>query len=81
MDCGCNPLSLKKKYALFQDNTEKNHLFLKSLPVSKIKHFNRTHFKRQQERVLSIFGVTGYIVITDPKPQKEKSLTEKKKKE
>ena len=49
---------------------------VKSLPdISKIEPFNRTHYKRWQEKVMSTLDVTGYVfAITDPKPEKEKEL-------
>ena len=49
---------------------------VKSLPnIFRIEPFNRTHFKRWQEKVLSTLYVTGYIfAITDLKPEKEKDL-------
>ena len=49
---------------------------VKSLPdISRIESFNRTHFKRRQEKVMSKLDVTSYAFpITDPKLEKEKEL-------
>jgi len=47
---------------------------IKSLPdIARIEPFNETHYKRWQEKVMSILDATSYVfVITDPKPEKEK---------
>ena len=43
--------------------------------ISMIEPFNRTHYKRWQEKVISTLDVTGYVfTITDPKLEKEKEL-------
>ena len=48
---------------------------VKSLHISRIEPFNRTHYKRWQEKVMSTFDVTGYaFAITDLKSEKEKEL-------
>ena len=45
------------------------------LDISRIEPFNGTHYKRWQEKVMSILDVTGYaFAITDPKSKKEKDL-------